>query len=394
MSIDHFEIVFSITSPKIAERVSNCISKRMKEECKLEIANSNITGFYYSSEHDEEYDDWEPSKKLPSGFNVFKWVLDVMNHGSMINSTGEKELRNNIGELEASIEDYDIMHHKCSPEDYGSNWVCYQKYDGKLITSYEMGSYNWECMWDKNNADKAKAIFEKYGLDMQDYHPKKSFIGDTFDYLKERLVFMDLLEEFGDRKTSEKRLGDEEEIMQDEIEALLSKLKQWVVSPETIDFNGKKIGLNVYEYDAAAGDDEDVVQKKEFIRNSISRLGGTYSSADVNTATDIAILIRYPEAYCRREHVRKYKIAQYYNMDSIEKVTHHLTEGGYTVEKLISDKEYRIGVLGVYKEYLKKFVEAFTESNDKRINKKNPKPAINIVYEDQWMDYLKGIDKI
>lgn len=74
-------------------------------------------------------------------------------------------------------------------------------------------------------------------------------------------------------------------------------------------------------------------------------------------------------------------------------IDYNLTEGGYTEEMNITDKEYHIGKLAVFRDYLERCIEEYKESNEKRVSKKTPMPAMQIAFEDQLFAYLIELDK-
>jgi len=388
VSIEFFEISFSVKNPDLADLVRQYGSKRKKADCNLQVEGDWIKGNYYSSEYDEEWDGWEPAKKIPSGSSTIKWLLDVMSHGALITKTGIKQMANNLQALEEDVEEYEIAFFKSVPEAFGENCVFLQKCIGNQIVSYEMGAADWEDMWSCRNRDKAKKIFDKHDLDMQDYTVTKSSIGDSLDYLRKKPVFMDLIEEFGDKKVINRAIGDEELQLKSEIQELLADLEPWIVSPETIDINGKTVGIGVYSSNRPKQYTSwgERMRLLYFVESSIAQLGGASNNSNVGSKVDVAIIVRDPEDY-----TTDYQICNYYKIPEIEKVT--FVYGGESIhERMISDKEYNIGKLAVFKEYLEEFAESFNKYNTKRITMKKPKPPIVIVFEDQWFEYLARLD--
>jgi len=388
MSIDFFEISFSAKNSALAEVVKQYASRRNKSNCALNVEDNVVCGNYYSSEYDEEWDGWEPTKKLPGGSNTVKWLLDVMNHGALITEAGVKHAENNLKTLEDGVEGYEVMFCKCVPEAFGENVVFFQRCDGDQIVSYELGALEWEELWSSRNRDKAKEIFERYGLDMKRYNIKDSFVGDTLSYLKDKPVFMELMENFGKRTTTKKAVGNEVEQLKNEIQELLDDLDQWVVSPETIDYVGKTVGIGVYPSNLPKRYTSwgDRMRLRYFVESSVAQLGGTTNTSTVNSKVDVSILVRNPEDY-----TTDYQICRYYGISEIEKVT--FVYGGENIrEKLLTDKEYCIGKLAVFKEYLESFTDKFNNYNRKRLSAKKPKPPINIVFEDQWFEYIAKLD--
>lgn len=388
MSIEFFEIAFSVKSPSLAEEVKQFASKRKKSSCVLQVEGDYVKGKYYSSEYDDQWDSWEPSRKLPGGSSTVKWLLDVMSHGSLVTKAGIKHIESNIKSLEQDVEEYEIMFFKNVPEDFGENCVFFQKCTGDQIVSYEMGATNWEGMWNSRNRDKAKEIFEKHDLEMNHYSVTDSFIGDSLDYLRKKPVFFDLMEEFGEKKAVKRVIGDEELQLKSEIQELLDDLKPWLVSPETIEYNGKTIGIGIYSSNKPKQYTSwgERMRLLYFVESSVAQLGGISYSSAVGSKTDVAIIIRDPEDYTADR-----QICKYYKIPELVKVTYVF--GGENIrEKLITDKEYNIGKLAVFKEYLEEFTEAFNQYNTKRISMKKPKPPIKIVFEDQWFEYITKLD--
>ena len=385
MSIEYRTIKFSIKGAMISAEVSKYASKRKKGECTLDIQNDVVKGCFYSSEYDEVFDNWEPSLPVPR-YNELKWILDVMSHGSLITKAGVKAMTKKIAELDESLEAYEIMHHQCSPQ--GLNFVHYQKYDGNQVCTYAMNTDKWEHMWDINKRKKAETIFSKHGFSMDDFMIYSSFIGDTFDYLKEKPVFMELMEEFADKTVTKKICGDEESILEAQISELLSEIDKWAVSPDSIDYESANIDASLYAINILSPYEswEDRMRLQFFVESCISQLGATKRSS-TGTTTDVTVLIRN-----YKDYANNYGICKYYNIQSLETVT-FVWNGPTIKKKNISEKEYRIGQLVVYKEYLEGFLENFNESNTKRTTRKKPKSPIKIVYEDQWFDYLIKLDK-
>lgn len=387
MSIEFFDIKFSIDSRILVEALEQYVSKRKKSNCELQLEENTVRGYYYSSEYDSDYDSWEPSKKLPGGVNATKWFLDVMHHGLLIKRTGEKQIAKKLNALEESLEAYSVTYCKCSPQ--GLNYVCYQTCDGETITSYEMSSYGWECLWDSGNRKEAKEIFDKHGLDMDSYKVSESFIGDTFSSLKDEPVFIELLESFGEKTTETRIVGDEEAILQVEIEDLLASLNKSVVSPESIEYSGKKVGLSIYDSSQLKQYTSwgDRLRLRYFVESSLRQLGATYSGSDFGVNMDISILIRNHEHYST-----DYYVCKYYNINEVETVT--FVYGGDPIRKRnLTDKEYHIGQLAVFKNYLEKFQEELNLYNTKRLSRKKPLEPIRVVFEDEWFNYLMELDK-
>lgn len=387
MSIEYFDIKFSINSMNLVEALEPYVSKRKKSNCELQLEETTVRGYYYSSEYDSDFDPWEPSKKLPGGANPTKWFLEVMHHGLLIKRAGEKHIAKELNALEASLESYDVMYCKCSPQ--GLNYVCYQKCDGEAITSYEMGSYGWECLWDSRNRREAKEIFDKYGLEMDSYKVTESFIGDIFSSLKDEPAFIELLESFGEKTTAKRIVGDEEAILKEEIEELLDGLKKSVVSPDSIAYKGKKVGLSLYDSNILKQYTSwgDRMRLQYFVESSLKQLGATYSGSAFGVNMDISILIRNCEHYSK-----DYDICKYYNINELEEVT--FVYGGDPIRKRnLTDKEYHIGQLAVFKNYLERFKEDLNLYNNKRLSKKKPMEQIRVVFEDEWFNYLMELDK-
>lgn len=388
MSIEFFEIAFSVRNPSLVEEVKQFASKRKKSNCSLQVEGEFVTGRYYSSEYDEQRDSWEPSRKVPGGSGTVKWLLDVMRHGSLVTKAGIKHIESNMQSMEQDVEEYEIMFFKSAPEAFGENRVFFQKCIGDQIVSYEMGASNWEGMWSSGKRDKAKEIFEKHGLEMHDYSVTDSFIGDSMDYLRKKPIFTELLEEFGEKKAVKRVIGDEELQLESEIQELLDGLKPWVVLPETIDYTGKTIGTAVYDWNLPKQYTSwgERMRLRYFVESSIAQLGGTTNNSTVGTKIDVAIIVREPEDYTTDR-----KICKYYKIPVIEKVT-FVYGGENIVERMLSDKEYNIGKLAVFKEYLEEFTESFNQYNTKRMSMKKPKPPIKIVFEDQLFEYLARLD--
>ena len=124
-----------------------------------------------------------------------------------------------------------------------------------------------------------------------------------------------------------------------------------------------------------------------FVESSLAQLGAALGS-NFATKTDISVLIRSSEDYST-----DYKICKYYNIDSLKTVTYNLAEGGYTEQMNITDEEYHIGKLAVFKDYLERCIEEYKEGNEKRVSKKKPMPPMQIAFEDQLFTYLMELDK-
>ena len=389
MSIEFFEITFSVKNPALVEVVKQYGSRRKKSNCKLQVENDFVKGNYYSSEYDEEWDGWEPAKKVPGGSSSIEWILDVMSHGALITKAGIKHAESSLQALEDGVEEYEIMFFKNVPEAFGENCVICQKCIGNQIVLYEMGANNWEDMWSGKNRDKAKKLFEKYNLEMKDYNINKSFIGDSLDYLRDKPIFTDLLEEFGEKKAISRIVGDEEGQLKKEIQELLANLEPWLVSPETIDYDGKTIGIGVYPCNLPKRYTSwgERMRLRYFVESSVTQLGGTANTSTVNSKVDVAIIIKDPDDY-----TTDYQICKYYNIPEIEKVT--FVYGGDIIrERKLTDKEYDIGKLAVFKAYLENFTKNFNQYNTKRLSMKKPKPPISILFEDQWFDYISKLDR-
>lgn len=242
MSIDFFEITFTIKSKKLAMEIGRFISESKKDGCDLSIKSNVISGSYYSSEYDEQYDGWEPDKKLPFTDSVVEWILDVITHGNLINKEGRTSIGNNLNDLEKDLGEYVIMHFKNSPQ--GENYVSYQIYDGQHERILSMGETAWDSMWSSQRRNRAEEIFNNYNLNIEDFARTNTFIGDTFDYLKDTPLFLELLEEFGQITIIEKTSQGE---IPEKVIAFknpeLTFFKSREIRPDEAVFKGKTVGM-------------------------------------------------------------------------------------------------------------------------------------------------------
>lgn len=395
MNIEHMGITFNIKSSDLADILSKYVVEIKEAETEegesiddsgVFICDERIIGVYYSFE-DEYGEAWELIKKVPDNGHVVKWILDVMVRGGFISETGKTIIEDNIDSIEAGIEDYALMHYRCSPQ--GDNYVYYQKYDGQQIVTYHMDIDLWESMWNDQYIEQANTLFERHGYKMQVYRTSSKFIGNTFFYFKDKPILIELLEAFGEKKVEEKVAGDEIEVWQSKNNELLAELKQWIVSPEMINYEEAIVGLRIYNMSMLKPYEKwgEKMCLCFFVESSLKLLGAAYNNADVNSKTNVAILIRNYEDYSK-----DYDICEYYNIDSIEERT-MVYGGDPIIKKNLSDKEYYIGKLVVFNHYLDGFLKEFNHYNSKRITAKKPKPPIKIVYEDQWFNYLISLDR-
>ena len=56
MSIEYFDVKFSIDSRTLVEALEQYVSKRKKSNCELQLEGNTVYGYYYSSEYDSDYD--------------------------------------------------------------------------------------------------------------------------------------------------------------------------------------------------------------------------------------------------------------------------------------------------------------------------------------------------
>lgn len=294
MSIDFFEISFVIKSHKFTDVITQFISKRKREGCEIKIHDDSVYGTYYSSEYDEQYSDWEPNNELPITDSITKWILDIMNHGNLVTKEGKKYINKNLRDLEDSIEEYNIMLFKCSPQ--GENYVTFQMFDGQQEKMLSMGEYGWDSMWHERNKAIAEEIFSKYNFNMEEYARGQSFIGDTFDYLKDKPILLELAEEFGQKmiidrtssaNSSEKRISFENPEM-----AFFEERK---VEPDEADYKGKIVGMGVVA--ALYPDDEENLYfgnhgtAYDFASRMIKMKGGK-TTKTISVNTDYVVISR------------------------------------------------------------------------------------------------------
>lgn len=384
-------ISFSVKNEKLCKA-----AKYMKKK-KGKLAVNNDTGTVTGHIDINEYGDysiyWHPTKVIPGGRNITRWLVDAIAHAGYLSEDGYSYIDRHILDIEESIDSYEIISIRYEPEAFGDNYYYCEKYDGETVLTNGFTAITWDELFLGDNKN-VRSIFDRYDKKMENYMPSNFLVGDVFTECNDEDFFLELLDKYGDKRESKKLAGDENLLLEEDIKELISEIGVYSVHPDDIDFKGLRVNINVYgNHQVLVTSDDFYCQNRIerqmkmhlFAKSSIELLGAKDNKGSAYRLADAVVVIRDIKDYS--EHALVYGALDYFHINDWE------GDPKYHVDNILTPEESDIGKKATFKKYLENEINCIRSANLYKMNMKKPRPPIMVLWEDEFFELLSKLNR-